>query len=258
MVSSVVVIAGIGNGSGTGAAAARLFAKEGYSVALVSRGAEFLEGLAQAINASGGQASSFPVTSYGPEDLTAAFSSIQSRYPAPEYAITAAIYNAGHGVWKPFLDVTPQDIRESNTVNIEGSFAFARAAILAFQKNELTQATGARGTLVFTGATASLRGNVTTSAFAAGKFAVRALSQSLAKEFGKQNIHVAHAIIDGGIATGNIRGNRDSKPSGAVENPTPDLKLSPESIAQSYLYLVNQERSAWTWELDLRPAHEKW
>ncbi|KAJ6489712.1 hypothetical protein DFH09DRAFT_1168410 [Mycena vulgaris] len=258
MVSSVVVVAGIGNGSGTGGAVARLFAKEGYTVALVSRGSEALDVLAKSIQASGGKAESFPIPTYGPEELTAAFNSIHARYPSPEYAITVAIFNAAHGVWKPFLEVTPEDIRESNKVNIEGSFAFSRAAILAFQKNEPTASTGAKGTLVFTGATASLRGNVTTSAFASGRFALRALSQSLAKEFGKQDIHVAHAIIDGAIVTGNTHGDRNTPPTGPVENPTPHLKLSAESIAASYLYLVNQDRSAWTWELDLRPAHEKW
>ncbi|KAJ6542085.1 hypothetical protein DFH09DRAFT_1041440 [Mycena vulgaris] len=258
MVFSVVVIAGIGNGSGTGGAVARLFSKEGYTVALLSRGSEALDVLAKSIQASGGKAESFPVPTYGAEDVTAAFNSIHARYPSPEYAITVAIFNAGQAVWKAFLDVTPEDIRESNKVNIEGSFAFARAAILAFQKNEPHASTGAKGTLVFTGATASLRGNLITSAFSAGKFALRALSQSLAKEFGKQDIHVAHAIIDGGIATANIKGDRNTPPSGPVENPNPHLKMSAESIAASYLYLVNQDISAWTWELDLRPAHEKW
>ncbi|KAJ7279343.1 hypothetical protein C8J57DRAFT_1303073 [Mycena rebaudengoi] len=258
MVSSVAVIAGIGNGSGTGAAAARLFAKEGYTVALISRGAESLEILTNAIKNSGGHAEAFPVSAYGSDEITAAFSAIHSRYPSPQYTVSVAIFNAGHGVWKPFLDITPEDIRESNKVNIEGSFAFARAAILAFQKNTITEGTGKKGTLVFTGATASLRGNVITSAFASGKFALRALSQSLAKEFGKQNIHVAHAIIDGGIATANNRGEVERKPTDPVENPTPNSKLSPESIAASYLYLAKQDSSAWTWELDLRPAHEKW
>jgi len=258
MGSSVVVIAGIGNGSGTGAAAARLFAKEGYTVALISRGSESLNVLASSINGSGGKAHSFPVAAYGPEDVTTAFASIEAQFPSPEYTIRAAIFNAGHGVWKPFLQITPEDVRESSKVNIEASFAFARAAILAFQKNDPSPATGAKGTLIFTGATASLRGNVVTSVFAAGKFALRALSQSLAKEFGKEDIHVAHAIIDGGIATNNTRGDRNTPPSGAVENPKPHSLLSPESIATSYVYLVNQDRSAWTWELDLRPAHEKW
>ncbi|KAJ7279358.1 hypothetical protein C8J57DRAFT_1303109 [Mycena rebaudengoi] len=237
MVSSVAVIAGLGNGSGTGAAAARLFAKEGYTVALISRGAESLETLANAINNSGGHAEAFPVSAYGSDEITAAFSAIHSRYPV-------AIFNAAHAVWKPFLDITPEDIRESNKVNIEGSFAFARVAILAFQKNTITEGTGKKGTLVFTGATASLRGNVITSAIASGKFA-------LAKEFGKQNIHAI-------IATANNRGEVERKPTDPVENLTPNSKLSPESIAASYLYLAKQDSSAWTWELDLRPAHEKW
>jgi NAD(P)-dependent dehydrogenase (short-subunit alcohol dehydrogenase family) len=94
-------------------------------------------------------------------------------------------------VLKPFLQLTTEDIRDSAKVNNEGAFAFSRAAILAFQKNDPSPSTGAKGTLIFTGATASLRGNVVTSAFAAGKFALRALSQSLAKEFGKEDIHVS-------------------------------------------------------------------
>ncbi|KAJ7101393.1 hypothetical protein B0H15DRAFT_796202 [Mycena belliarum] len=278
MVSSVLVVAGmkdrslvldfcqpfagVGNGSGTGGAVARLFAKEGYTVALVSRGAEALDALAKSIRTSGGKAESFPVPAYGAEELTAAFASIHARFPAPEYAITAAVFNTAHGAFKPFLDITPEDVRESNKVNIESAFAFSRAAILAFQKNEVTPGTGKKGTLVFTGATASIRGNVVTSAVAAGKFALRALSQSLAKEFGKQDIHLDLGCPR--IATGNTRGDRNTPPSGPVENTTPNAKLSPESIAaiserpQSYLYLVKQDQSAMTWELDLRPSHEKW
>ncbi|KAJ7754084.1 hypothetical protein B0H16DRAFT_1722880 [Mycena metata] len=256
MVSSVAIVAGLGNGSGTGGAAARLFAKEGYAVALISRGSESLNALASSIKESGGKANTFPVPAYGPDEIGAAFSEIHKQYPSSEYAIKVAIFNIGHTVGGPFLQVTAEDIRESNKINIESSFAFARGAILAFQQNEVT--TTGKGTLVFTGATASMRGNVTTSGFASGKFAVRALAQSLAKEFGKEDIHVAHAIIDGRVATGNVRGDRNTPPSGPVENPTPELKLSPESIAAAYLYLVNQDRAAWTWELDLRPAHEKW
>ncbi|KAJ7226751.1 hypothetical protein GGX14DRAFT_417245 [Mycena pura] len=256
MVNSVAVIAGIGNGSGTGGAVARLFAKEGYTVALISRGPESLNALANNIKTNGGKADAFSVAEYSADEIATAFSSIHARYPSPEYAITVAVFNVGHGVWKPFLQVTPEDVRESCKVNVEASFAFSRAAILAFQKNDAAQLrSGAKGTLIFTGATASLRGNVVTSAFASGKFALRALSQSLAKEFGKEDIH---AIIDGGIATGNTRGDRNTPPSGPVENQKPAGLLSPESIATGYLYLVNQDRSAWTWELDLRPAHEKW
>ncbi|KAF7329306.1 hypothetical protein MKEN_00191700 [Mycena kentingensis (nom. inval.)] len=259
MVSQVAVIAGVGNGSGTGGAVARLFAQKGYTIALVSRGEASLKALASSIGTSGGKADAFPVSEYSADQVATAFAAIHSRYPAPEYAVTVAIFNAGHGVWKPFLQITQEDIRESNKANIETSFAFAREAILAFQANPApSDPTQGKGTLIFTGATASVRGNVVTSAFASGKFALRALSQSLAKEFGREDIHVAHAIIDGGIATGNTRGDRNTPPSGPVENPKPAGMLSPESIAKSYLYLVEQDRSSWTWELDLRPAHEKW
>ncbi|KAJ7740093.1 hypothetical protein B0H16DRAFT_1676389 [Mycena metata] len=182
---------GLGNGSGTGGAAARLFAKEGYAVALISRGSESLNALASSIKESGGQVRYRPLR---PRRIAAVFSAIHEQYSSPEYAIKVAIFNIGQTVGGPLHQLTAEDIRESNKINIESSFAFARGAILAFQQNEPTSSTG-KGTLVFT---------------------------SLAKEFGQQNIH---AIIDGGIA---------------------------------YLYLVNQDRAAWTWELDLRPAHEKW
>jgi len=249
----VLVIAGVGNGSGTGAAVARLFAKEGYSVALVARGADSVKALANEITTAGGNAAPFPVSAYTPSDIASAFSSIRTHFPSPDFAIRAAVFNAGNGIWKPFLEITPDEISESLQVNVEAAFAFSREAILAFQGNDIEEPKGARGTLIFTGATASIRGNTTTSAFAAGKFGLRALSQSLAKEFGKQNIHVGHAIIDGGILTDRSRQRKDPE----WEN-NPDVRLSAESIASSYLYLVNQDRSAWTWEIDLRPAHEKW
>jgi len=100
------------------------------------------------------------------------------------------VFNTGHLVWKSFLDTTEEDIEQSVDVNIKAAFAFSREAITTFLKNEIGE-NGARGSLIFTGATASIRGIKTTSAFAAGKFGKRALSQSLAKEFGKENIHVS-------------------------------------------------------------------
>ena len=107
--------------------------------------------------------------------------------------IRAALWNAGHGVWKPFLDVTEEDLSLVVSSTIVAPFAFAREVIRAFKEND-EDALGKRGTLIFTGATASIRGNVTTSAFAAGKFALRSLSQSLSKEFGKDNIHVRRLL----------------------------------------------------------------
>jgi len=165
------------------------------------------------------------------------------------------------GCFKKFFDITNEDIERSTTTGVVGPFAFSRAAITAFQNNELSDPSkhpneGARkrGTLIFTGATAALRGNATTSIFSATKFAQRSLSQSLSKEFGPQNIHVAHSIIDGGILTDRIRGVRND-PQWETDN---DVRLHPDSIAKAYRYLVEQDSSALTWELDLRPAHEKW
>ncbi|KAJ7589926.1 hypothetical protein C8J56DRAFT_936501 [Mycena floridula] len=247
----LLVVAGLGTGGGTGAAAARLFAKNGYSVALIARGAGELTKLSDEINASGGTAASFPIESYSAPNVAGVFTKIRSHFKG-NAELRVAVYNAGHGVWKPFLEITPEDVAAITQTNIEASFAFAREVLLDFQKNEIHEQSGKRGALIFTGATAAVRGNVITSAFSAGKHAMRALSQSLAKEFGKQNIHVSHAIIDGLIYT-NL--NREKRPEWEKDEAA---RLSPDSIAASYLYLAQQDRSAWTWELDLRPAHEKW
>ncbi|KAF8991736.1 hypothetical protein BDQ17DRAFT_1546731 [Cyathus striatus] len=250
----VLVVVGLGNGTGTGASTARLFAKKGFSVALIARGAEHVKKLAEEINASGGEAAPFPIDAYTHATFSTAWGSIRNRFPKPQYVINSALYNASHGVWKPFLDVKPEDIDASLNVSVVGAFAFSKEVIQEFKGNEIDD-NGKRGTLLFTGATASLRGNVVTSAFAAGKFGTRALSQSLAKEFGKENIHVAHAIMDGSILTDQGKNYPNRNPDWATNE---NIRLNPDSIANSYLYLVNQDRSAWTWELDLRPAHEKW
>ncbi|KAI0824414.1 short-chain dehydrogenase/reductase SDR [Trametes gibbosa] len=256
----IIVIAGVGNGSGTGGATARVFSKAGYRVALIARGTDRLKKATEEINQAGGEAVAFPIESYGYKALTDVFGAIRAhQWPgassAPE--IRAALWNAGAGVWKPFLEVTEEDLQLTVDANITGAFAFSREIIEAFKKNELDES-GKRGTLIFTGATASLRGNVITSVFAAGKFALRALSQSLNKEFGKQNIHVAHAIIDGGILTDASLARRTDEAARKAYKEDANTRLDPESIAKSYLYLANQDRSAWTWELDLRPAYEKW
>lgn len=143
------------------------------------------------------QAAPFPIPDYTPLSIRSAFSSIRSHFPVSTSPLRVAVFNAGYGVWKAFLDTTEEDVRESLDVNVLAAFTFAREVLLEFTKNDLEQPSeggkgGSRkkGTLIFTGATAAIRGNTTTSAFAAGKFGIRALSQSLAKEFGKQNIHV--------------------------------------------------------------------
>ncbi|KAG9001430.1 hypothetical protein FRB94_004795 [Tulasnella sp. JGI-2019a] len=246
----ILVLAGVGAGGGTGAATAKLFAKSGYRVALIARSVDSLKSVSNSLNAEGGKTAPFPVEAYTQKNMESVFSSIKQTWPDAEIRVT--IFNAGKGVFKPFLETTEQEMQESVDTNVVGAFAFARESILTFQDLQ-TDEQGKKGTLIFTGATAGIRGNVTTSAFSAGKHGLRALSQSLAKEFGKQHIHVAHAIIDGVILT-----TQSKQYVSKEKQENPAGMLSPDSIAKAYLYLTTQDQSAFTWELDLRPAEEKW
>lgn len=145
------------------------------------------------------QAAPFPIAAYDKKSIDDVFATIKSQWPSSPLKV--AVYNAAHGAWKPFLELKDEDIEQSVDVNIIAAFAFARQSILAFQQVQELDANGKKGTLIFTGATASIRGNTTTSSFAAGKHAQRALSQSLNKEFGKQNIHVSLLIESNAIGT---------------------------------------------------------
>ncbi|KIJ50892.1 hypothetical protein M422DRAFT_130801, partial [Sphaerobolus stellatus SS14] len=191
----ILVVAGIGDGSGTGGSTARLFAKNGYRVAVISRSPEATSKTAAEINAAGGEAAAFPVKTYTLGELQYIFSAIKNQWKDSD--IRVAFFNVAVLSRKPFLEITENDIDESMKTNIVARFAFARESILAFKDLPLLDGQK-KGILIFTGATASVQGNKTTSqAFLAGKHGLRALSQSPAKEFGPQDIHVAHSIIDG-------------------------------------------------------------
>ncbi|KIJ61065.1 hypothetical protein HYDPIDRAFT_183364 [Hydnomerulius pinastri MD-312] len=251
-------ITSIGNGSGKASSSLRLFAKIGYRVAMISRGPDHLNKLVSKINNAGGEAEAFPISDYTTSTIRSAFTSMKSRFPSSTSPLRVAVFNAAYGTWKPFLDVTDDEVRESLDTNILAAFAFSKEVLLEFTKLEMEDPSeggqGGERTLIFTGATAALRGNATTSVLAMGKFGVRTLAQSLAKEFGKQNIHVAQSIMDGGIITDRTRAHQNDP---SWENNA-DRCLDPDSIAKSYLYPVQQDSSAWTWELDLRPAYEQW
>ncbi|THH08907.1 hypothetical protein EW146_g8838 [Bondarzewia mesenterica] len=150
------------------------------------------------------QAAAFPIASYTPQEIRNAFSAIRAHWPSE---IRGALYNAAFGIWKPFLEVTEAEVRESLDTNVTAAFAFAREAILGFKGLEVDEK-GKRGTLLFTGRPCDNRWR--------------------------------------------------SRARGEAWVNNPDVRLEPDSIAKAYQYLTEQDRSAWTWELDLRPAHEKW
>ncbi|KAH7098267.1 NAD(P)-binding protein [Auriculariales sp. MPI-PUGE-AT-0066] len=237
------VVAGVGRGSGTGAATAREFSKAGYQIALIARNEDHLKAVSDSLRNAGGEAAPFAIPDYSTNSIRSAFFAIRDRWPS--VPIRTALWNTGAAHFKPFLDLTEEDIRESLDTNLVAAFAFARESVLAFRQQDVDEH-GRRGALLFTSATAATRGNVNTAAISASKSGLRALSQSLAKEFGKQDIHVATAVIDGQIYTQN------------QQSMAKEGKLNPEAIAKAFRYLAEQDRTAWTWELDLRPSSEKW
>ncbi|CEJ58404.1 Putative Oxidoreductase, short chain dehydrogenase/reductase family [Penicillium brasilianum] len=239
----LAIIAGVG--PGTGASIARRFAKS-YSVVLLSRTPSNFEPLVQEINSSGGKAIGISTDVSDPNSVKSAFDEIEKQFP--DHALAASIFNPGGGfVKKPFLELTDEDYSGALNSQAKGAFYFAQRSLpLLLKAKEISPHPP---TLIFTGATASIKGSAQFAAFASGKFALRALAQSLAREFGPQGIHVSHAIIDGII---------DIPRTKQWVLPHPDAKLSPDSIADSYWHLHTQPRTTFAFELDLRPYIEKW
>ena len=233
----------IGAGDATGGAIARAFAAQGL-VACVNRrprNVDQLEALAQSIRDEGHEALAFPADARDEEAMIAMVGAVE-RDVGP---IEVAVFNIGANVRFPITEMTAQVYRKVWEMACFGGFLMGR---------EVAKAMIARraGTIIFTGATASLRGGAGFSAFSGAKASLRMLAQSMARELGPQNIHVAHVVIDGGIDTDFIRSIR---PDFAAMKAS-DGVLSPDKIATNYVMLHQQHRSAWTHELDLRPWSE--
>jgi NAD(P)-dependent dehydrogenase (short-subunit alcohol dehydrogenase family) len=231
------VAAVLGVGPGLGAAIARRFAREGFAVALMARNEDGLSGIRQEIEADGAKALPVSADATDPASVEAAFERVRSELDDPE----VFVYNAGAFQMGGILEVSPEKFDECFRANCAGAFYGAQQVLPAMIE-------AGSGTVLLTGATASLRGSARFSALAVGKFGLRALAQSMAREFGPQGIHVAHVVIDGQINTPRMR------------EMSPDREehtmLSPDAIAETYWRLHVQDRTAWTLELDLRPAVE--
>ena len=233
----------IGAGDATGGAIAKAFAAEGFTACVNRRPrhADTLEELAQSIRDSGYKAKAFPADARDEEAMIALVDSVE-RDVGP---IEVAVFNIGANVRFNVTDTTAQVYRKVWEMAAFAGFLMGREVA----KHMMTRQ---RGTIIFTGATASIRGGVGFSAFSGAKAALRMLAQSMARELGPQGVHVAHSIIDGGIDTEFVRGLRPDFDAAKVN----DLVLSPDAIAAQYVMLHKQHRSAWTHELDLRPWGE--
>ena len=233
----------IGAGDATGGAIAARFAREGYIACLTRRSADKLQPLVDSIQAEGGQAFGFASDARKEADMTALVATIESEI-AP---IEVAVFNIGANVPCSILEETARKYFKIWEMACFGGFLNGREVA----KRMVTRG---RGTILFTGATAGLRGAANFAAFAGAKHALRALAQSMARELGPRNIHVAHVVVDGAIDTEFIRTSFPERY--ALKDQ--DGILKPEHIADNYWHLHAQPRDAWTFELDLRPYMERW
>jgi NAD(P)-dependent dehydrogenase (short-subunit alcohol dehydrogenase family) len=237
------VVLVIGAGDATGGAIARRFAREGYVACVTRRSADKLQPLVDSIRAEGGEAHGFASDARKEEEVAALVEGIE-RDIGP---IEAFVFNIGANVPCSILDETARKYFKIWEMACFAGFLSAQAVARCMVKRE-------RGTILFTGATAGLRGASHFAAFAGAKHGVRALAQSMARELGPRNIHVAHVVVDGAIDTAFIR---DTFPD-LYARKDQDGILNPEHIADNYWFLHAQPRDAWSFELDLRPWMERW
>ena len=236
----IVLVAGVGGGLGFGIC--QRFAAAGYDVAMVSRKQERLEPLAERINEEGGGRAHVCPADIRDEDTV---EELFDRVEAEHGPIAAAVFNTGAQYRKAFLEITPDLFEKVWRLGCYAGFLVGRAAARRMLPR------GA-GSILFTGATASIRGSAEFAAFAASKSGLRAMAQSMARELGPQGIHVAHVVVDGLIDSPVIR----ERFAEVIASLPEDGALSPEAIGQAYVDLHHQHRSAWSFEIDVRPWSE--
>lgn len=221
----------VGAGDGLSASIARRFAREGMRIALAARNKEKLTTLSTEIGGS-----AFECDAASPEQVAQLFEKVDREMGAPD----VVVYNPSARARGALIDLDPEEVEHSLAVCAFGGFLVAQQAVRRMLPKQ-------RGAVLFTGASASIKGYARSAPFAMGKFALRGLAQSMARELSPQGIHVAHFVIDGSIRN-----------PGRTEPPEkPDSMLDPDAIAESYLHTLQQPRSAWTWEIELRPWVER-
>jgi NAD(P)-dependent dehydrogenase (short-subunit alcohol dehydrogenase family) len=237
----------IGAGDFIGAAIARRFAAEGFTIFAGRRNGDKLAPLVADIEARGGQIVARTLDARKEDEVTAFLQDADRRAP-----LEVCIFNVGANVNFPLLETTERVFRKVWEMACYAGFLAGReAARLMVPRG--------RGCIFFTGATASLRGGVGYAAFASAKFGLRALAQSAARELGPRNIHVAHLIIDAGVDTAWVRERiRQSAGEAALDALAPGQLMRPEAVADAYWHLYQQPADAWTFELEIRPAGERW
>jgi NAD(P)-dependent dehydrogenase (short-subunit alcohol dehydrogenase family) len=235
----------IGAGEGLGASIARAFAREGLGVCVTRRPrhTDAVDKLAETIRAEGGEAYGFGLDARVEEDVVALIERIEREIGA----IEVLVFNIGANVRFPIVETTTRVYSKVWEMAALAGFLASREAARVMSRR-------GRGTILFTGATASVRGAAGYSAFAGAKHALRALAQSLARELGPKGVHVAHVVVDGAIDGAFIRGLLPD----AAEKLAREEILAPDEIARNYVWLYRQKRSAWTFEMDLRPWAETW
>ncbi len=237
----------IGAGDFIGAAIARRFAAEGYTVFVGRRQGEKLDPLKAEIEAAGGRVFGRSLDARDEDDITAFLQEAEAEAP-----LEVCIFNIGANVNFPILETTSRVFRKVWEMACFAGFLSAREAA----RHMLPRG---RGSIFLTGATAGMRGGVGFAAFASAKFGLRALAQSCARELGPKGIHVAHLVIDAGVDTAWVRERiRARGGDEAVARLGPDELMRPESVADTYWMLHQQPRDAWTFELEIRPFAEKW
>ena len=237
------VVLVVGAGDATGGEIAKRFAREGYITCVTRRSADKLQPLVDAIRAEGGEAHGFASDARKEEEVAALVEQIESTLGP----IEAFVFNIGANVPCSILEETARKYFKIWEMACFAGFLTAQAVARRMVPR-------GRGTILFTGATAGLRGASHFAAFAGAKHGIRALAQSMARELGPRNIHVAHVVVDGAIDTAFIRDNFPERY--ALKDA--DGILNPEHIADNYWFLHSQPRDAWTFELDLRPWSERW